>query len=310
MVARARRLLARIREYLRSMPRSLPKFAEGDQDWAYKGEPRTVVGMRWASQAILVLLASLHPAVAHAQKALPSDTYGGLDKLAKTYKIEIIKADLSFPVKTTHGVINGKSAGEKELQEYVKLFAPEFALYPRDLVRRSKLKRVVLCSELSFADQRRNAIPDFEHDTLYLDVSRGTYNKTYMRKVIHHEFFHIVDYRDDGSVYKDERWESLNPANFKYGSGGRAAQDLQQTSVLTDKFPGLLNHYSTTAVEEDKAELFANLIIDSEYLENRIKKDRVLHAKVERMRELLVTFCPDMNGKFWEKAAKLKRNGK
>ena len=261
-------------------------------------------------RAIVALLASLPLAVAHAQKELPSDTDGNLDKLARTYEIEIIKDDPSFPVKTTHGMIDGKSAGEKELREYVNLFAPEFALYPRDLIQRSKLKRVVLCSELSFADQRRNAIPDYEHDTLYLDVSRGSYNKTYMRKVIHHEFFHIVDYRDDGSVYKDEGWGSLNPADFKYGSGGRAAQHLLHTSVLTDKFPGFLNHYSTTAVEEDKAEVFANLIIDSEDLENRIEKDRVLRAKVERMRELLVAFCPDANDKFWEEAARLQRSEK
>jgi Putative zinc-binding metallo-peptidase len=260
-----------------------------------------------AFQAVLILLTFFDPVGARARKEASADASGELEKIAKTYKIEIVKADLSFPVKTTHGMINGKSAGEKVLQDYARLFAPEFALYPTDLIQRSQLKRVVLCSDLSFADQRRNAIPDYEHDTLYLDVSRGTYSKAYLRKVIHHEFFHIIDYRDDGSVYKDERWEALNPAKFKYGSGGRTAQDLQQSSVLTDKFPGFLNHYSTTAVEEDKAEVFANLIIDSEYVENRAKKDRVLNAKVERMKELLVTFCPEVNDKFWEKAAKVKR---
>ncbi len=62
---------------------------------------------------------------------------------------------------------------------------------------------VVRARELTFAGQRRNAIPDFEHDTLYLDVSRGAYSKSYFRKVIHHEFFHIIDYRDDGSLYND-----------------------------------------------------------------------------------------------------------
>jgi hypothetical protein len=76
---------------------------------------------------------------------------------------------------------------------------------------------------------------------------------------------------------------------------------------LTDKFPGVLNHYSTTAVEEDKAEVFANLIVDSKYVANRAKKDRVLSAKVERMKELLVAFCPEMNDKFWEAAGKMKR---
>lgn len=174
--------------------------------------------------AILILVTFLLSGAARAQREASADALGELEKIAKAYKIEIVTADTRFPVKTTHGTIDGKNADRKKLQDYISLFAPEFALYPPDLVQQSQLKRVVLCSELSFAGQRRNAIPDYEHDTLYLDVSRGTYSKTYLRKVIHHEFFHIIDYRDDGSVYKDERWASLNPAKFTYGSGGRAAR--------------------------------------------------------------------------------------
>jgi hypothetical protein len=258
-------------------------------------------------QAFLILVAMIFTGAARAQKEVSVDALSELEMIAKNYKIEVVPADTFFPVKTTHGTIDGKNPGKKELRDYISLFALEFNLYPTDLVQRSRLKRVVLCSGLSFADQRRNAIPDYEHDTLYLDISRGTYSKIYLQKVIHHEYFHIIDYRDDGLVYKDERWEALNPAKFKYGSGGRAAQDLQQTSVLTDKFPGFLNHYSTTAVEEDKAEVFANLMVDFKYVQNRAKKDRVLGTKVDRMKELLAKFCPEMNDKFWEKVEKTKR---
>jgi hypothetical protein len=236
--------------------------------------------------------------------------FAELEKIAKEYKIEVVAADPRFPVKTVYGAIEGKGAERKETQDYAGLFAPEFSLYPADLVRRAKLERVVLCRELSFGGQRRNAIPDYEHSCLYLDVSRGSYSKPYLRKVIHHEFFHIVDYRDDGSVYRDERWSALNPKEFKYGSGGRTAQDLRETSVLTTKFPGFLNHYSTTAVEEDKAEVFANLIVDYAYVADRAKKDRVLNAKVERMKELLAKFCPDINDRFWEKVRTTERPGK
>lgn len=260
--------------------------------------------------AILILVTLLLSGAARAQNEASADALGELEKVATAYKIEIVGAAPRFPVKTTHGNIDGKSADRKTLESYAALFAPEFMLYPPDLVKRSQLKRVVLCKELSFDGQRRNAIPDYEHDTLYLDVSRGAYSKPYLRKVIHHEFFHIIDYRDDGSVYQDKRWEVLNPAKFKYGSGGRTVQDLQKTSVLTDKFPGFLNHYSTTGVEEDKAEVFANLLINPAYVEDRAKKDRVLKAKVERMRDLLFSFCPDMKEEFWEKVRRMKRSDK
>lgn len=276
----------------------------------------TFDGGAWVAQrsyqftAIVIIPALFLSCIERARSQTPAAPVGELEKIAKTYKIGVLTADLRFPVKTTHGPIDGKNANGNELQDYTRLFAREFALYPPHLVQRSQLRRVVLCSELSFVSQRRNAIPDFEHATLYLDVNRGTYSKSYLRKVIHHEFFHVIDYRDDGSVYEDDRWASLNPDPFKYGTGGRAAQVLPETSVLTNKFPGFLNHYSTTAVEEDKAELFANLLVDLEYVEERARQDRVIHAKVQRMQNLLVRFCPAMDDTFWEKVRKMKRADK
>lgn len=244
------------------------------------------------------------PALAEDPKA---DPFAGLVGFTKNYKIEVVHEKPTFPVQTTHGAIDGKPAGQVAVGSYLKRFLPEFGLYPPSLPRRAQLKRIVFCSELSFAGQRRSAIPDFEHDTLYLDVKSGSANHSYQRKGIHHEFFHLVDYRDDGLVYEDERWKSLNPSTFKYGTGGKNAQDMPETSLLTDQYPGFLNHYSTTGVEEDKAEMFANLIVDSTYVAERIKTDKVLKSKVERMKTLMLQFCPEVEEKFWEKAGKLPR---
>lgn len=250
---------------------------------------------------IFVLGAFLVSGSALAQRETASGRPADLEKVAATYGIQIVTTDPGFPIMTTHGAINGKVADVRELPDYGGLFVREFSLYPRELVERSRLKRVVLCSDLSFARQRRSAIPDFEHHTLYLDVSGGSSNRLYQRKVIHHEFFHILDWVDDGSVYEDATWVRLNPPGFKYGSGGSRAQDNSGTSVLTEKYPGFLNHYSTTGVEEDKAEIFANLMADSDYVRRRISKDLVLRSKVEAMKALLSQFCPQMNEDFWQK---------
>jgi hypothetical protein len=243
-----------------------------------------------------------------AQRVPRADVRGELARLAETYAIEIVADAPTFPVKTTHGVIDGKHARRPAVEAYATLFVPEWSLYPPELVKRAELKRVVFCEELTFAGGRRNAIPDYEHDTLYLDVSRGNYSPSYLRKVIHHEFFHVIDYKDDGSVYADEQWAALNPPGFKYGTGGLAAQGDANTSVLTDKRPGFLNLYSMTGVEEDKAEVFANLIVDFAYVERRARKENVLRAKAERMRELLAAFCPDVNDAFWKTVRYTKRN--
>jgi hypothetical protein len=256
---------------------------------------------------LIILTAMFPPQTASAQDKAPPSPTDDLTKLADVYKIEIVSSKPVFPVKIASGSIDGKPASETEIRTYTPLFVGEFKLYPRELIKKAKLKRVVLCMELSFNKQLRNAVPDFDHDTLFLDVSRGSYNKSYLRKVIHHDFYHIIDLRDDGSLFKDERWAALNPADFKYGNGGKNAQDNSTTSILTDKFPGFLNHYSTTAVEEDKAEVFANLIVDPDYVSERAKKEPVLKAKIGRMKELMSSFCPEVNAAFWEKTQKLKR---
>lgn len=260
--------------------------------------------LRSSKVLVSVLLVELFLPGVKPIQARALDAFGELAKIEKAYDIEILTTNLNFPVKSTYGMIDGIRANRKELESYVKLFVPEFTIYVPIFVTESRLKRIVLCDGLTFAGQRRNAVPDFEHDTLYLDVSRGSYNKAYLRKVLHHEFFHIIDYRDDGSVYEDQGWSSLNPLTFRYGSGGTNAQDQEDSSILTDKIPGFLNYYSTTGVEEDKAEVFANLIVAPAYVKNRMKNDAVLRAKVKMMKELLRKFCPDINDAFWEKATK------
>lgn len=245
--------------------------------------------------------------VVRAQSTAPAA--GDLAALAETLKLVIEQPAAPFAVQLKHGIIEGKAASAPDLQAYRGLFMSEFALYPPELIKRAELARVILCSELAFGGQRRNAVPDFPNHALYLDVSRGSSNRTYLRKVIHHDFFHIIDYRDDKSLYKDDAWATLNPAGFTYGTGGRNAQDLATTSVLTSQYPGFLNHYSTTGVEEDKAEIYANLIVEPIAVQKAVRKDPVLASKVQQMKALLVQFCPEMDDRFWRKVEKPGRKG-
>ncbi len=226
--------------------------------------------------------------------------------VAQRLHIDVVVQGATFPVQTRHGLIAGADARPDALDKYSELFAQEFSLYPEALIRKIRLKRIIFCTQLEFAGQRRNAIPDFENDTLYLEVQRGSNSELYMRKVIHHELFHIIDFQDDGRLYQDERWARINPDTFAYGSGGRNAQEIMTTSQLSTQFPGFLNHYSTTGVEEDKAEVFANLLVDPDAIKGRTANDQVLAAKVELMQKSLSDFCPEMNEKFWANATSLR----
>lgn len=232
------------------------------------------------------------------------------DDLARKYSIEIVTQGEPFPVRNFHGPISGTDATVAALEKYRPWFVSEFDLYPPALIRKVGLKRIVLCSDLAFDGQLRNAVPDFEHDTLYLEVVRGDYDPIYMRRVIHHDFFHIVDWKNDFMLMQDAAWCRLNADGFHYGIGGAAAQDDNQAGLLDPQLPGFLNRYSQTAVEEDKAEIFSILIVQRQHILDRAAQDRILDAKMQRMQRSLQDFCPEMNERFWERAQQISRESR
>src|SRR5262245_45505452 len=199
----------------------------------------------------------------------------------------------------TTGDINGSEAAMTDVESYAPIFAFEWSLYPPALIKKTRLRSIVLCKDLTFAGQRRTAVPDFEHDILYLDVARGRTNDRYVRMVIHHEFFHLIDLRDDDHLYEHERWAKLNPPGFKYGPGGVNLQNDPTVTETGKDSPGFLNRYAASGVEEDKAEVFAHLMVEPKEMKDRAAKDKYMRAKVERMKELLADFAPKMDEKFW-----------
>jgi hypothetical protein len=78
------------------------------------------------------------------------------------------------------------------------------------------------------------------------------------------------------------------------------------SSVLTDRWPGFLNSYSKTGVEEDKAEMYANLVVEPAYVERRAQTDAVVRAKVAAIKRLMVRFSPNADDHIWARAAALR----
>lgn len=229
----------------------------------------------------------------------PVDVKKELAALAKRYAIEIEYELPEILVQTPHGAIHGERATEADLEAYVPVLVREFGRYPRQFVRRMRLEKIVLCRSLAFVEQPRAAVPDFGGHAMYLDARTSMITEHYARTVIHHEFFHIVDWRDDGLLYRDKDWVALNADGFRYGDGGVNAQSDSSMSLLTDEYPGFLTKYSMSGVEEDKAEVFAHLFVDPEVVAEHSQEDEVLARKVERMKVLLQDFCKQLDQLFW-----------
>jgi hypothetical protein len=230
-----------------------------------------------------------------------------LAALAATYGIDIVEGEPLYH-SGAHESIECKWPTDQALESYIPLFLEEFALYPVDVVKRCKLERIVLCEDLISSDgDRAGGLADHEHGALFLDISSNG-EDFYLREAIHHEVFHFIDFQDDGRLHEDEEWCALNPDGFEYGDARRGPLERFLSSLdPTDMYPGFLNRYSTTGVEEDKAVFFSTLVVDPSRVEAAAKNDFVVREKAEWIRALPFAFCPEMNHEFWLRAWKDRR---
>ena len=188
------------------------------------------------------------------------------------------------------------------LYYYARLFSEEFRKYPKAFVSKTRLTSIVLVKDLAFQGQLRSAVPDFKREILILDFKRGLFAPIYQRHVIHHEFYHLIEEEiNRDPSWKDPHWAQFNRKRFRYGSGGDKVQDNSNVYLYTHPAPGFINLYAMSALEEDKAEIYASLFVCPEY--ERIKEwagsDPILASKIKYMKRFLKGLEQTMDEKYW-----------
>ncbi len=200
--------------------------------------------------------------------------------------------------------ISVKPADIEYLNFYLPKFIFEFSKYPPEVISTLGLKEVVIGSDVQLDQLARPGIQSRHLNMLFFDC-RWVNSDRWTRQIIHHELFHLIDW-NDGVIYKDPEWEMLNPPGFKYGAGGITLQKRSDSPAgLPDpSLKGFLNQYSMSGLEEDKAEIFANMMANYNEVNSRAKTDPIIKAKMFQMKKLLYTFCPAFNEVFWSDIAK------
>lgn len=225
------------------------------------------------------------------------------DKLENKYSIKLYFEE--FPAtswKIDYALATRKDY--KKLHRYILIFDNEFSKYPKSFLKRTKLSAVVFVKSLAFQKQLRTAIPDYGKEILILDFIRGGYAPIYQKHVIHHEFYHMIEEEFNKSAYwKDPGWAKLNGPKVQYGRGGKTVQKNSKAYLFTHPEKGFVNLYSKSAIEEDKAEIYAALFLKEEYkkLIKWAKKDKSLYKKTKYMKSFLRKLDPKFTEKYWLK---------
>lgn len=188
-----------------------------------------------------------------------------------------------------------KARQQAELQHYLPLFAEEFQKLPAALVQLSALKTVAFVRHLAIASQPRAAVPDYHHEVLYYDISKR--HDAYLRHVVHHEFYHMLEQQLYGSAYyQDPDWLALNPAGFRYGKGGSTTREAA-AATFSHPAPGFINSYAMSGIEEDKAEIWTVIWARDSWqqVSPMFAKDAVLAAKLRLLLQQLQCWLPELS---------------
>jgi hypothetical protein len=254
----------------------------------------------WLACAPLVVAASCTesvpvelPPLSHSSSTATTTEASPDDEHGETSVAFIIEHPI-FPIQTHDGVLYGTAvpASRRLAAElYQRRLGDEIRLYPDTLLKQIKLRQIVLCEDLSFNATKCFSFTDVEHGSIYMNVQAGLDDER-TRWTIHHEIFHQLDYAGDSRLDPDPAWESLNPIGFR--STGDVER-LQANAALARRnagIKGFVNRYSTTSPTEDKAELYALLVVDPEEAHRRLADDDILRRKAAKIREMIDALGP------------------
>ena len=188
---------------------------------------------------------------------------------------------------------------------YLHVYIDEFSKYPRSFARAVNLEWVAFVKGLRVGDDSRAAtyLRHFASGTMapgggmVYDVQQGALHESYVRWVLHHEFFHFID--SDLNLHTEHRaWVELNPKDFRY-----TGITVRNPDSLDHPRPGMITSYSMKSQSEDRAELFAALFVDGAHsrLREIADADPVVRSKIRFMMRLLSRIDPLMNERYFRK---------
>lgn len=208
--------------------------------------------------------------------------------------VEILRPEVPFELPLATGALAAAPPPPEQTERAAAVLHEELGRYPRSFIEKTRLRRVLVCDDLRERGKPIPSLPNYL-STLVLDVDAPP---TYLRRLVHHELYHFVDLADDQEVKNDADWAALNDRWFVYGDGGRFMRE-PRSGELTDGLPGFLSKYSTSAVEEDKAEVFAFLMVAPERVRAIAERDPIVARKVRTLKERLARLSPELDESFW-----------
>jgi hypothetical protein len=212
-------------------------------------------------------------------------------------------ADVTFAPLNT---VESQGGDALALALFLRVYIEEFSKYPRSFLRKVNVEWVAFVKGLRVEEEPRGAtyLRSYEPTTMaprggmVYDVQQGATNRAYVRRGIHHEFFHFIDFGVQSGGNEDADWLAMNPRGFQYT--GKVANFSRRPEHPA---PGIITTYSAKSSWEDRAELFSALMDEETYprLREITAADPVVRRKIRYLVRFLERIDPAMGTSYFRK---------
>lgn len=192
--------------------------------------------------------------------------------------VSTFTCDAHFALPLSHGLLEGDPPTPVEHDRAERVLDEELSRYSRQTLEKAHLARVVVAHHLTEGGKPIPSLPNCNR-TMFVDAALG---EEAMRRIVHHEFFHFIDFAEDGVIGNDSEWNELNGFRFAYLGTGRDVR-TPETAAMSSGLPGFITRYATASQAEDRAELFSFMMTDPNAVRSRTADDVVLANKVRAL---------------------------
>jgi hypothetical protein len=232
------------------------------------------------------------------------DAGATLTDVATRQRVELVWSGGPYGYDYDWGGGSAEDPSDDDVARIAPSLARELRRYPEGFLRRAGLDAIVLVRDLFVREDggARSAAAYIFEDRLFLDVplaDRAVQAGTRVR-FVHHILWHRLD-ELGGTMWEDPEWEALNLPAVEYGvhSRGGVHETRPGSGSLSADHPGFLNSYSTGNLPDDKAEVFAYLMVVHSWVSERAREDEHLRRKVEAIKARLAAFDASFDEDFW-----------
>lgn len=169
-------------------------------------------------------------------------------------------------------------------------------ILPADFIGKTGLKALAFVKNISFMDTGVGGGADLADRFLMCGVDPGA-SEEWIMHILYHEYMHFIDnVMYESGIFDASRWAALNRPGTGYSYSGALDMINDNFSFVNEPHPspGFLNGYSMADIYQDKAEVFACLLIPSWYKRVKpwLKTDPYLSSKFAYMKNALAKMSP------------------